>query len=114
MATFDLTAHPLAFAHMEGGVKTVWITPAGPALRGLSSGDRIEFTDLGHIDAGMVRKYTSLEEAVAAEGFANVVPEVADAAAAVASIRGSSEWDEAAARQHGVLAVRVRSAKRKA
>lgn len=113
MATFDATTHPLAFAHMEGGVKTVYAVVGSGEFDGISAGDRVEFDDLGSITVGMIRRYPSLEELVEAEGFANVVPECDDAAAAVAAIRTSSGWNERVAEKHGVLALRVRSAKRK-
>lgn len=113
MATFEVTAHPLAFAHMEGGVKTVWVTPNTREFAHVSSGDRIEFADLGSITIGTVRRYGSLEELFEKEGFANVIPEATDAEHAASVLRGSSEWDEQAARSSGVLALRVRSAKRK-
>ena len=113
MATFEATTHPLAFAHMEGGVKTVWATPNTRDMAGVSSGDRVEFADLGSITIGVVRKYASLEELLDKEGFGNVVPETDDASQAVSVLRASSEWNESAAVAHGVLALRVRSAKRK-
>jgi ASC-1-like (ASCH) protein len=114
MATFEATTHPLAFAHMEGGVKTVYVTPNLTGISDVTSGDRIEFADLGSITIGTVRRYASLEELMEKEGYANVVPEADDTAHALRLLRGSSEWDENAAAAHGVLALRVRSAKRKA
>ena len=113
MATFEMTTHPLAFAHMEGGVKTVYLLPNVGGISNVTSGDRIEFEELGSIDVGMVRRYATLEEAVEREGFANVIPESADIEGALGSIRQSSDWDDAAAREHGVLALRVRAARRK-
>jgi ASC-1-like (ASCH) protein len=113
MATYDATTHPLAFAHMEGGVKTVYVVPDSNEFKGISSGDRIEFDDLGSVTVGMIRRYTALEELVEAEGFGNVVPECATAEEAISSIRSSSGWDGRAAQSRGVLALRVRSAKRK-
>ena len=57
MATFETTTHPLAFAHMEGGVKTVFVMPCSLEWSMASMGDRIEFDDLGSITLGMIRKY---------------------------------------------------------
>ncbi len=113
MATYDATTYPLAFAHMEGGVKTVYVVPNGGSFSDLCSGDRIEFEGLGSITVGMVRRYDSLAEMVEIEGFANVLPEAESAAEAVELIEQSSSWDARAARERGVLAVRVRWAKRK-
>ncbi len=113
MATFEATTHPLAFAHMEGGVKTVFVVPWSPEFSVISSGDRIEFEDLGSISIGTVRKYDSVDGLLEAEGFANVVPEAEDADQAASMIRESSEWDAAAEERDGVLALRVRWAKRK-
>ncbi len=114
MATFDATTHPLAFAHMEGGVKTVFVVPYSPEFSVMSSGDRIEFEDLGSISIGTVRRYDTLEEMLEAEGYVNVVPEADDAEQAARLLRDSSEWDARAEKQDGVLALRVRWAKRKA
>ena len=114
MATFEATTHPLAFAHMEGGVKTVFVMPATSELSVVSSGDRIEFDDLGSITLGAVRKYENLEQLLEAEGWQNVVPEAADAAAAAVTLRESPGWNAKAERVGGVLALRVRWAKRKA
>jgi len=113
MATFEATTHPLAFAHMEGGVKTVFVVPWSLEFSVISSGDRIEFEDLGSISIGTVRKYDSVVGMLDAEGFQNVVPEAEDAALAASIIRGSSEWDANAEAKSGVLALRVRWAKRK-
>jgi len=114
MATFDATTHPLAFAHMEGGVKTVYVVPWSLQYSVLSSGDRIEFDDLGSISIGMVRRYPGLSELLEAEGWENVVPEVDSLEAAAQALRADTSWDLAAEGEHGVLAFRVRSAKRKA
>jgi len=112
MATFEATTHPLAFAHMEGGVKTVFVMPWTLQLSIISSGDRIEFDDLGSITIGMIRKYPTLEELIEAEGWDNVVPEADDAAHTMELLRSSTGWD-GAAEANGVLALRVRWAKRK-
>lgn len=113
MATFDATTHPLAFSHMEGGVKTVFVMPATLEWSMASMGDRIEFDDLGSITLGMIRRYGSLEDLLEAEGVANVVPEATDLPHAASLLRGSSGWDARVEQASGVLALRVRSAKRK-
>ncbi len=113
MATFEATTHPLAFAHMEGGVKTVFVMPWTLELSIMSSGDRIEFDDLGSITIGMIRKYPSLEELIEAEGWANVVPEAEGAEHTMELLRTSTGWNDAAEQKDGVLALRVRWAKRK-
>ena len=113
MATYDATTYPLAFAHMEGGVKTVYVVPNSPGFSGICSGDRIEFEGLGSITVGMVRRYDSLSEMVEVEGFANVLPEADSAQEAVELVEQSSGWDARVAQERGVLAVRVRWAKRK-
>ena len=113
MATFDATTHPLAFAHMEGGVKTVFVMPNSLEWSMASMGDRIEFDDLGSITLGMIRKYTTIEEMLEAEGFANVVPEAESSEQAAELLRTSAGWDKKAETDKGVLALRVRSAKRK-
>ena len=113
MATFDATTHPLAFAHMEGGVKTVFVMPYVGEWTVASMGDRIEFDDLGSITLGMIRRYGSVEELLAAEGFANVVPESDSSDHAASILRDSAGWDRKAEEESGVLALRVRSAKRK-
>lgn len=113
MATFELTTHPLAFAHMEGGVKTVFVMPFTLPLSVMSSGDRIEFDDLGSITIGMVKRYPSLDELLSTEGFGNVVPEADDQIHAVELLRSSPEWNRNAEDSEGVLAFRVRWTKRK-
>lgn len=113
MATFDATTHPLAFAHMEGGVKTVFVMPNTLEWSMASMGDRIEFDDLGSITLGMIRRYESVEKLLDAEGFANVVPEAETSAQAADLLRTSAGWDKRAEADRGVLALRVRSAKRK-
>ncbi|MCB9674626.1 MAG: hypothetical protein H6737_05875 [Alphaproteobacteria bacterium] len=113
MATFEMTTHPLAFAHMEGGVKTVFVMPFSNELSVASSGDRIEFDDLGSITIGMIKRYGDLETLVETEGFANVVPEADDSAHACELLRTSPGWNGSAERRDGVLAFRVRWAKRK-
>lgn len=113
MATFDATIHPVAFAHMEGGMKTVYVTPYTDDFSFISSGDRVEFDELGSISIGTVRRYPTLEELIEAEGFANVVPEADDAERAICMLRSSPDWNTRAEGDRGVMALRVRWAKRK-
>jgi len=113
MATFEATTQPLAFAHMEGGLKTVFAIAWTLDLSVISSGDRLEFDDLGSITVGMVRRYDDLDALLEAEGWANVVPEAEDAAKAAALLRASPGWNRNAEEKDGVLALRVRWAKRK-
>ncbi len=113
MATFDATTHPLAFAHMEGGVKTVYVVPNTLEFSVISSGDRIEFEDLGSVTIGAIRRYETLDALLEAEGHANVVPEADDAEHSATLLRGSSGWHAGAEADRGVLALRVRWAKRK-
>ncbi len=114
MATFDSLVHPLAFAHMEGGVKTVFVQPVGGELEGISSGDRLEFDGLGSITIGTVRRYLTLEDLLTGEGFANVVPEADASDHAAQLLRKSPGWNANEEQKNGVLALRVRWAKRKA
>jgi ASC-1-like (ASCH) protein len=111
MATFEALTHPLAFAHMESGQKTVFVLPWSLERSVISSGDRVEFDGLGSISIGMVRRYDTLEELLEAEGFANVVPEVDDASQAAVAVRGDVSF-QGASEGEGVLALRVRWAKR--
>lgn len=113
MATFDATTHPLAFAHMEGGVKTVFVVPHTPQFSVISSGDRIEFEDLGSISIGAVRRYATVPELLEAEGYSNVIPEADDEEAAQKVLSTAADWDQKAVESNGVLALRVRWAKRK-
>lgn len=113
MATFDATTHPLAFAHMEGGVKTVYVMPWTPELSVACSGDRIEFEDIGSITVGVVKRYESLPELLEAEGWSNIVPEAEGAEHAISMLRASPDWSAAAETRDGVIAFRVRWAKRK-
>ena len=113
MATFEATTHPRAFAQMEGSVKTVFVVPWSPEFSVISSNDRIEFEDLGSISIGSIRRYDSVPALLEAEGWKNVVPEAETDEEAVDAIRSSSEWNAKAEEDHGVLALRVRWAKRK-
>ena len=112
MATFEATTHPLAFAQMEGSVKTVFVVPWSLEFSVISSNDRIEFEDLGSISIGSIRRYDTVEALLEAEGWKNVVPESENEEEAAQSIRSSAEWN-AKAEADGVLALRVRWAKRK-
>jgi len=113
MATFEALTHPLAFAHMEGGVKTVFVVPWSLEFSMMSSGDRIEFDDLGSISIGMIRRYDTLEALLEAEGWSNVVPESASVEEAAGVLRSDASWNAGAEGADGVLALRVRWAKRK-
>ncbi len=113
MATYDTTIHPLAFAHMEGGMKTVYVVPNAGQFTAVTSGDRIEFDDIGYITVGTIRRYASLEELVEAEGYQNIIPEAEDTAAAMKAIKASADWSPTEVERSGVLAVRIRNAKRK-
>ena len=50
---------------------------------------------------------------VAAEGWQSLVPDAADGEDAIAKVRDIAEWDPADEKQYGVLALRVREARRK-
>ncbi len=113
MATFDAPFHEQAFIEMEEGRKTVYVIPATEEFAFMSSGDRLEFGSHGSIHVGMVRHYPDLDSLLEAEGFHNLVPEAETAAEAMAVVRSSEEWDEGAEKAHGVLALRVREARRK-
>ena len=112
MATYDTTTHPLAFAHMEGGMKTVYVVPNSGELSMVTSGDRVEFDDLGYITVGTVRHYETLADLIEAEGFSNVIPEASSPEEAIEALRGSVDWN-GRSEDNGVLALRVRNAKRK-
>jgi ASC-1-like (ASCH) protein len=112
MATYDTTTHPLAFAHMEGGMKTVYVVPNSGELSMVTSGDRVEFDDLGYITIGTVRRYETLNALIEAEGFSNVIPEADSPEEAIEALRGSVDWN-GRSEDNGVLALRVRNAKRK-
>ena len=114
MATFEATTHPLAFAHMEGGLKTVFVAPHTLEMSVISSGDRLEFDGLGSISIGMVRRYSDVASLLEAEGWSNVVPEARDAEHAAELLQTSSGWSRKIETERGVLALRVRWAKRKA
>ena len=113
MATFDAGVYPEAFDNMERGLKTVYAVPATLEWSIMSSGDRIEFGSIGSITVGSVRRYTSLEHLCEAESWQNLVPEAPSQEAAITAIRVIPEWDPAAEKAAGVIAVRVRQVKRK-
>ncbi|MBW1878029.1 MAG: hypothetical protein JRI25_03335 [Deltaproteobacteria bacterium] len=112
MATYDTTTHPLAFAHMEGGMKTVYVVPNSGELSMVTSGDRVEFDDLGYITVATVRRYETLGDLIEAEGFGNVIPEANSSEEAIEVLRASMDWN-GRSEDNGVLALRVRNAKRK-
>lgn len=113
MATFEATTHPVTFAHMEGRTKTVYVVPRTPDYEAVTSGDRIEFDHLGSITLGAIRRYKSLQELLEMEGHPNVVPDVDTMEEAMERLRATPEWDRKAEDAKGVMALRVRSAKRK-
>ena len=113
MATFEATTSPVTFAHMEGTTKTVFVVPRTLRFDMVTSGDRIEFEHLGSITIGAVRRYTQLEELLEAQGFQNVVPDAATIEDAVEAVRRTPDWDRKVEESKGVMAMRVRSTKRK-
>ena len=113
MATFDARIHPLAFAHMESGEKTVYVVPATAEYSMVTAGDRLEDEAIGSITVGIARRYPDLVKLMAAEGFANVIPEANDDEDAITLLRRAPGWSEMAVEREGVFALRVRSAKRK-
>jgi ASC-1-like (ASCH) protein len=102
-----------AFEAMERGQKTVYTVIATNEYSVMCAGDRLEFGSFGSITVGTVRRYSDLERLIEVEGWRNLVPDAADAADAVAQIRSIDEWDQPREVQLGVLALRVREAKRK-
>jgi ASC-1-like (ASCH) protein len=113
MATYDAELHLAAFEQMEAARKTVYAVIRTPEFSVMSSGDRLEFGSFGSITIGMVRRYPDLDALVAGEGWQSLVPDAGSAEAAVTEVRAIPEWDEAQEKQHGVLALRVREARRK-
>ena len=77
------------------------------------TGDRLEFGAHASITVGMVRRYPSLEAMIDREGWQCVIPDAADAADAVGQIRALSDWPAEIEAASGVLALRVRDARRK-
>ncbi len=113
MATFDARLYPKAFEAMERGDKTVYTLMCTAEYDFMCSGDRLEFGDFGSITVGTVRRYPSLDKLVEVEGWQNLVPEADSADHAMELVRSIPEWSSAKEEQLGVLALRVREAKRK-
>jgi ASC-1-like (ASCH) protein len=113
MATYEATTSAVTFALMEGETKTVYVVPRTPSFDNVSSGDRIEFDPLGSITIGAVRKYDNLQQLLEAEGLQNVVPDAQSVDDAIASIRATAEWNRKVEDASGVMALRVRTTKRK-
>ena len=113
MATYDANLHIDAFEQMEASRKTVYTVIAVPEYSVMSSGDRLEFGSFGSITIGMVRRYATLDALVAAEGWQSLVPDASSGPDAIQQVRDIAEWDESDEAEYGVLALRVRSAKRK-
>lgn len=113
MATFDARIHPLAFAHMESGDKTVYVVPATAEYSMITAGDRLEDDAIGSITVGMARRYPDVATLLEGEGFANVIPEAVDDDNAMELLQKAPGWSELTVAREGVLALRVRSAKRK-
>jgi ASC-1-like (ASCH) protein len=113
MATFEATTHPVTFAHMEGRTKTVYVVPRTAHYESMTMGDRIEFDHLGSITIGAIRKFSSLRQMLEWEGVSNVAPGIDDIEEAIEWVRNTPEWDSKAEESKGVIALRVRSAKRK-
>jgi ASC-1-like (ASCH) protein len=113
MATFEATTTSVTFAHMEGTTKTVFIVPRTIKFDMVTSGDRIEFESLGSITIGAVRRYQTLKDMFEAQGFDNVVPDADTTEEATERIRATPDWDRKVEDKAGVMALRVRSTKRK-
>ena len=113
MATYDAPLYEEAFREMEEGLKTVYVLLASDDYMFISSGGRREFGSYGSIMVGMVRRYPSLEALIETVGHRNLVPSAETGDEAVASIRGLDEWEPAIEQERGVLALRVREARRK-
>ena len=113
MATFDARLYPKAFEAMEQGRKTVYALVCTPEYDFMCAGDRLEFGDFGSITVGTVRRYASLERLIEVEGWQNLVPDADGAEHAAQLVRAIPEWSDVKEEQLGVLALRVREAKRK-
>ncbi len=113
MATFEATTHPVTFAHMESQAKTVYVVCRTSEFEDVSSGDRIEFDALGSITLGATRRYSTLLELLQMEGFQNVVPDAEEIEDAMTYLRKTSDWVPSVEEKKGVMAIRVRSTKRK-
>ena len=75
-----------------------------------SSGGRIECEGLGSVTLGMMRRYRTLEALVDAEGWL----ESDDAEQVAALVWSAPRWDSPREDSDGILALRVRWAKREA
>ena len=113
MATFDARLHMSAFEAMERGEKTVYTLLATPEFSVMCAGDRLEFGSFGSITIGTVRRYESLEALVEVEGWRALVPNASGPEHAMEMIRGIDEWDADREQKLGVVALRVREARRK-
>lgn len=113
MATYDATLHEQAFELMEANRKTVYTLVRTPEYSMICSGDRVEFGKFGSITIGMVRRYDSLEDLVAVEGWQCLVPDATDASDALAQLRAADDWDTEQEKKLGIMAMRVREARRK-
>jgi ASC-1-like (ASCH) protein len=113
MATYDAPLYEDAFIEMESGRKTVYAVLASDDYAAISSGDRLEFGSFGSIMVGMVRRYPNLEALAEAEGFRNLLPAAETAEEAIRVLRALDEWDPEIEEKRGVLALRVREARRK-
>ena len=94
-------------------MKTVYVVPASLEFSMMTSGDRLEFDDMGFITVGNVRKYGDLSELMEVEGYSNVIPEAETVEQAIEMIEKASDWNVGIAKDRGVLALRVRGAWRK-
>jgi ASC-1-like (ASCH) protein len=113
MATFDATTTPTIFAQMEAHDKLVYVVPRTPSFDMATAGDRLEFDDLGSITLGAIRRYDSLDALLEGEGVTNVVPGAGSAEEAIATLRATPDWMPTVEAERGVMALRVRSTKRK-
>ncbi len=113
MATFEATTDAMTFANMESTAKTVYVVPRTLSFDMITSGDRIEFDNLGSISIGAIRRYPSLQELLEFEGFDNVVPGAETIEQAMEHLRKAAVWNAKAEDERGVMALRVRSVKRK-
>jgi len=114
MATFDATTTPVTFAHMETSEKTVYVVPRTTSFDMATAGDRLEFDDIGSITLGAIRRYDDLDALLEREGYQNVVPDATDVEDAKTRLRSTPDWNEKIEADKGVMALRVRTTKRKA
>lgn len=113
MATYDAPLHEQAFEEMEASRKTVYTLLATLEYSMICAGDRVEFGKFGSITIGMVRKYANLEGLVEREGWQCLVPTAADAEDALKQLRAAGDWDSDKEQELGIVAMRVREARRK-